>query len=71
LGKALASRPVGRRRKAVRQQPDRPGPVYLTTHDFSVDSLLPVVSETGMFGTPGVRALIARVTRGAAGVIPG
>src|SRR5688572_33484895 len=42
------------------------GLFYLTTQDFSVDSLLPVVSGTGMFGAPIVRALLARVTRGAA-----
>ena len=43
------------------------GLFYLTTQDFSVDSLLPVVSGTGMFGAPVVRALLARVTmRGAA-----
>jgi hypothetical protein len=47
------------------------GLFYLTTQDFSVDSLLPVVSGTGMFGAPVVRALLARVTmRGAASVIP-
>jgi hypothetical protein len=46
------------------------GLFYLTTQDFSVDSLLPVVSGTGMFGAPVVRALLARVTmRGAASVI--
>lgn len=45
------------------------GLFYLTTQDFSVDSLLPVVSGTGMFGAPLVRALLARVTmRGAADV---
>ncbi len=43
------------------------GLFYLTTQDFSVDSLLPVVSGTGVFGAPVVRALLARVTmRGAA-----
>ena len=46
------------------------GLFYLTTQDFSVDSLLPVVSGTGMFGAPVIRALLARVTmRGAASVI--
>jgi hypothetical protein len=46
------------------------GLFYLTTQDFSVDSLLPVVSGTGMFGAPVLRALLARVTmRGAASVI--
>jgi hypothetical protein len=46
------------------------GLFYLTTQDFSVDSLLPVVSGTGMFGAPLVRALLGRVTmRGAASVI--
>jgi len=47
------------------------GLFYLTTQDFSVDSLLPVVSGTGLFGAPVVRALLARVTmRGAGAVIP-
>ena len=46
------------------------GLFYLATQDFSVDSLLPVVSGTGMFGAPVVRALLARLTmRGAASVI--
>jgi hypothetical protein len=42
------------------------GLFFLVTQDFSFDSLLPVVSGTGVFGAPAVRALIARVTaRGA------
>jgi hypothetical protein len=46
------------------------GLFYLTTQDFSVDSLLPVVSGTGIFGAPVVRALLARMTlRGAASVV--
>jgi hypothetical protein len=46
------------------------GLFYLVTQDFSVDSLLPVVSGTGIFGMPVVRALFARVTtRGAAAVM--
>jgi len=48
------------------------GLFYLTTQDFSVDSLLPVVSGTGVFGAPVVRALLARVTmRGASSVMSG
>jgi len=47
------------------------GLFYLTTQDFSVDSLLPVVSGTGVFGVPMLRALLARVTMRSAGVIAG
>jgi len=34
----------------------------LLTQDFSVQSLLPVVSGTGMFGAPLFRTLVAKVT---------
>jgi hypothetical protein len=44
------------------------GLFYLTTQDFSVDSLLPVVSGTGLFGAPAVRALFARISARAAPV---
>jgi hypothetical protein len=44
------------------------GLFYLTTQDFSVDSLLPVVSGTGLFGAPAVRALFARISMRAAPV---
>jgi hypothetical protein len=47
------------------------GLFYLTTQDFSVDSLLPVVSGTGVFGVPMLRALLARVTMRGTGVIAG
>jgi hypothetical protein len=42
------------------------GLFYLTTQDFSVDSLVPVVSGTGLFGAPMLRALLARMTTRAA-----
>ena len=45
------------------------GLFYLTTQDFSVDSLFPVVSGTGLFGAPVVRALLARVTMRGASLI--
>jgi len=44
------------------------GLFYLTTQDFSVDSLLPVVSGTGLFGAPMLRALLARMTMRAGAV---
>jgi hypothetical protein len=36
------------------------GIFYLLTQDVSVQSLIPVVSGTGLFGTPIVRSLLAR-----------
>jgi len=38
------------------------GLFYLLTQDFSVQSLLPVVSGTGMFGAPLFRTIVAKVT---------
>jgi len=38
------------------------GLFYLTTQDFSVQSLLPIVSGTGLFGVPMVRTLVARLS---------
>ena len=38
------------------------GLFYLLTQDFSVKSLLPVISGTGIFGVPLVRSLLARLT---------
>jgi hypothetical protein len=38
------------------------GLFFLLTQDFSVQSLLPIVSGTGMFGAPLFRTLIARVS---------
>jgi hypothetical protein len=35
---------------------------FLLTQDYSVESLLPIVSGTGVFGVPLVRSLFARVT---------
>jgi hypothetical protein len=43
------------------------GLFYLLTQDFSVQSLLPVVSGTGMFGAPLFRTIVAKVTGNSAG----
>jgi hypothetical protein len=38
------------------------GMFYLLTQDFSVQSLLPIVSGTGMFGAPLFRTIVAKVS---------
>ena len=38
------------------------GLFYLLTQDFSVQSLLPIASGTGMFGAPLFRTIIAKVS---------
>jgi hypothetical protein len=38
------------------------GLFYLTTQDFSVQSLLPIVSGTGLFGLPLVRTFVSRLS---------
>ena len=43
------------------------GLFYLLTQDFSVQSLLPIVSGTGMFGAPLFRTIIAKVSGNSVG----
>ena len=43
------------------------GLFYLLTQDFSVQSLLPIVSGTGMFGAPLFRTIVAKVSGNSVG----